>query len=52
VECVVDRGGVLSLRPLLVHASSKARFDQPRRVIHIEYAASLELGRGVQLAVA
>jgi ectoine hydroxylase-related dioxygenase (phytanoyl-CoA dioxygenase family) len=37
VECVVGRGGVVAMRPLLIHASSKARLDQPRRVIHIEY---------------
>jgi ectoine hydroxylase-related dioxygenase (phytanoyl-CoA dioxygenase family) len=52
VECVVGRGGVVAMRPLLIHASSKARLDQPRRVIHIEYADRLDLGSGVRLAVA
>src|SRR5579862_6340371 len=41
VECLVGRGGVLAMRPLLIHASSKARTPDPRRVLHLEYAASL-----------
>jgi Phytanoyl-CoA dioxygenase (PhyH) len=49
--CVVPAGGVVAMRPLLVHASSKARSDQPRRVLHIEYAASVHLGPGLELAV-
>lgn len=32
--CVVGKGGVVLMRPLLVHASSKARIDAPRRVLH------------------
>jgi ectoine hydroxylase-related dioxygenase (phytanoyl-CoA dioxygenase family) len=39
VECLVSRGGVLALRPLLIHSSSKSRSEQNRRVLHIEYAA-------------
>jgi hypothetical protein len=49
VDCIVGRGGVLSMRPLLIHASSKAEGPEPRRVLHLEYAASLELGDGVRL---
>jgi ectoine hydroxylase-related dioxygenase (phytanoyl-CoA dioxygenase family) len=52
VECPVSRGGVLAMRPLLIHSSSKARVDAPRRVLHIEYADSLKLGEGMRLAVA
>jgi ectoine hydroxylase-related dioxygenase (phytanoyl-CoA dioxygenase family) len=52
IECPVPRGGVLAMRPLLIHASSKARNDEPRRVLHIEYADGLDLGPRVQLAVA
>jgi ectoine hydroxylase-related dioxygenase (phytanoyl-CoA dioxygenase family) len=52
VACLVDRGGVLAMRPLLIHASSKARGDEPRRVLHLEYADSLELRPGIRLAVA
>jgi hypothetical protein len=51
-ECVVGRGGVVAMSPLLIHASSKAENDQPRRVLHIEYAASLEIDRGIRLAIA
>jgi hypothetical protein len=40
------------MRPLIVHASSKATDDRPRRVLHIEYAPSLVLSEGVELAVA
>lgn len=52
VECEVCRGGVLAMRPLLIHSSSKARCDKPRRVLHIEYADFLNLDCGIQLAVA
>src|SRR5262245_47561444 len=50
--CVVGRGGVVAMRPLLIHSSSKARLDLPRRVLHIEYADGLDLGSGVRLVVA
>jgi ectoine hydroxylase-related dioxygenase (phytanoyl-CoA dioxygenase family) len=46
VECHVARGGVLLMKPLLVHASSKAVSESLRRVVHIEYATSLLLGGG------
>jgi ectoine hydroxylase-related dioxygenase (phytanoyl-CoA dioxygenase family) len=52
VECLSTRGGVIAMRPLLIHASSKSRNEQPRRVLHIEYADSLDLTPGVRLAVA
>ena len=52
VVCLVPRGGVLAMRPLLIHSSSKARADAPRRVLHIEYADELDLGESVRLAVA
>ena len=52
VECVVSRGGVIAMRPLLIHASSKSVSYQSRRVLHILYAASLELASGIRLAVA
>jgi hypothetical protein len=45
-------GGVIAMSPLIVHASSKAVSDKPRRVLHIEYSDSLELGPGIQLAIA
>jgi ectoine hydroxylase-related dioxygenase (phytanoyl-CoA dioxygenase family) len=51
VECHVPAGGVLLMRPLLLHASSKAATDAPRRVLHIEYAGGLQLAAGIDLAV-
>jgi ectoine hydroxylase-related dioxygenase (phytanoyl-CoA dioxygenase family) len=50
VDCLVPRGGVLAMRPLLVHASSKSRSTMPRRVLHIEYAASPQFPEGLKLA--
>jgi ectoine hydroxylase-related dioxygenase (phytanoyl-CoA dioxygenase family) len=37
VRCVVPAGGVVVMRPLLVHASSRVRGAMPRHVLHIEY---------------
>lgn len=45
--CLVPRGGVLLMRPLLLHASSPALTPYHRRVIHIEYAA-LNLPNGLR----
>ena len=39
------------MRPLIIHSSSKAKSAEPRRVLHIEYAVSLDLGNGIRLAV-
>src|SRR5262245_7488166 len=52
VEALVPRGGLLAMRPLLVHSSSKARDAEPGRVLHIEYADALDLGPGLRLATA
>jgi ectoine hydroxylase-related dioxygenase (phytanoyl-CoA dioxygenase family) len=52
VECVVPKGGVLIMSPLLIHASSKSRSQAPRRVLHIEYAASDFIAKPLQLAIA
>ncbi len=52
IECPVPKGGVLAMRPLLIHASSKATNSNPRRVLHIEYADSLDLDAGIRLAIA
>jgi ectoine hydroxylase-related dioxygenase (phytanoyl-CoA dioxygenase family) len=35
--CSVRRGGVVAIRPLLLHASSSAAHPEHRRVVHIEY---------------
>lgn len=39
VVCPVSSGGLMVMRPLLIHASSKATVPTHRRVIQIEYAA-------------
>jgi len=36
----VARGGVMVMRPLLLHASSKASVDLPRRVLHFVFGPS------------
>ena len=51
INCLVPRGGVLAMRPLLVHASSKSLIAAPRRVLHVEYADSAILSEGLSLAV-
>ena len=51
VDCVVASGGVVAMRPLVVHASSKAQNGQARRVLHIEYSPTAILAPGIELAV-
>jgi len=51
LECCVPRGGVIAMRPLIIHSSSKAKTGKSRRVLHIEYADSLDLSDSVRLAV-
>ncbi len=45
--CEVRLGGVLVMRPLVLHASSASKSPSHRRVIHIEYA-SQELPNGLE----
>lgn len=52
IDCLVPRGGILPMRPLVVHASSKSQSDAPRRVLHIEYAAASAIADGLELAIA
>jgi ectoine hydroxylase-related dioxygenase (phytanoyl-CoA dioxygenase family) len=40
VICTVPKGGTILMRPLLVHASSSCSKPEPRRVIHLEFAAA------------
>lgn len=42
VNCSVSRGGVMIMKPLLLHSSVRTINNQRRRVIHIEFS-SLEL---------
>jgi ectoine hydroxylase-related dioxygenase (phytanoyl-CoA dioxygenase family) len=52
VDCQVSMGGILAMRPLLVHSSSKSIMKIPRRVLHIEYAPCLNVDRDLNLAIA
>lgn len=52
VDCVVPKGGVVAMRPLLIHSSSKSQTLMPRRVLHIEYAASDSIAKPLELAIA
>jgi ectoine hydroxylase-related dioxygenase (phytanoyl-CoA dioxygenase family) len=38
VSCKVRRGGMMIMRPLLLHASSRTTNNHKRRVIHIEFS--------------
>ena len=51
VSCLVGRGGVLAMRPLLLHSSSRVTGTARRRVLHIEYAQCLDFGNGAHLCV-
>jgi Phytanoyl-CoA dioxygenase (PhyH) len=45
ITCSVPRGGALVMRPLLLHASSKAEVSAPRRVLHFVFGSpTLPLG--------
>lgn len=50
--CTANKGGVIAMRPLIAHASSKSQSELPRRVLHIEYAAVSKLENQLRLAVA
>jgi hypothetical protein len=52
VVCLVARGGVLAMKPLLIHSSSRVLAPGSRRVLHIEYADDLQVASGVHLAAA
>jgi ectoine hydroxylase-related dioxygenase (phytanoyl-CoA dioxygenase family) len=52
IECTVPVGGVLAMRPLIIHASSKSQSQRPRRVLHLEYSVIPAIADGLVLAVA
>ena len=52
VSCTMKKGGVVAMRPLIAHASSKSQSLEPRRVLHIEYAAISEFENQLRLATA
>jgi ectoine hydroxylase-related dioxygenase (phytanoyl-CoA dioxygenase family) len=45
--CVLEVGGALLMRPLLLHASSPSRTPEHRRVIHLDFAA-VQLPNGMR----
>ena len=49
VSCIVGAGGVVLMRPLLIHASSAASKATHRRVIHVDYT-SCSLDGGLRWA--
>ena len=51
-ECCVPRGGIVAMKPLVVHSSSKSQSECARRVLDIEYAANTAIAGGLELAVA
>jgi ectoine hydroxylase-related dioxygenase (phytanoyl-CoA dioxygenase family) len=51
-DCLVPRGGILAMRPLVVHASSKSQSSAPRRVLHMEYAVSSAIADGLEPTIA
>jgi len=51
IDCPVAAGGVVLMRPLIIHASSKADSEKARRVLHIEYAESARICAELQLAM-
>lgn len=50
-DCLAPRGGLLVMKPLILHASSKSRSEASRRVLHIEYAPAIQLEHGLELAI-
>ena len=52
LACLVPKGGIIVMRPLIIHASSKSQSDISRRVLHIEYATRDAVPAPLQLAMA
>lgn len=49
VNCNVSKGGVMLMKPLLLHSSGRTTNDKQRRVIHIEFS-DIELPKGLSWA--
>jgi ectoine hydroxylase-related dioxygenase (phytanoyl-CoA dioxygenase family) len=52
VDCLTSRGGVMVMRPLLIHSSPRVVAGGPRRVLQIEYCEDLQVAPGIFLAAA
>jgi ectoine hydroxylase-related dioxygenase (phytanoyl-CoA dioxygenase family) len=42
VLCLVVRGDIVAMRPLLIHRSQRARMPAARRVLHLEFTVALD----------
>lgn len=51
IDCLMPKGGIVAMRPLAIHASSKSQTDNARRVLHVEYAESTVIDANVRLAI-
>jgi len=38
ISCDVSKGGVMIMKPLLLHSSSRTTNNEKRRVIHLEFS--------------
>lgn len=47
VICEVNKGGVLMMKPLTLHASRRTENNQNRRILHIEFTEK-ELPEGLE----
>lgn len=47
VSCAVPKGGIMIMKPLLLHSSGRTINNRKRRVVHIEFSAT-ELPTGLQ----
>jgi hypothetical protein len=52
VDCLMPLGGIVAMRPLVIHSSSKSLADIPGCVLHVEYAAAQTIGDELELATA
>lgn len=41
VFCCVEKGGIMFMKPLLLHASNRTTNNTPRKVLHIEFSKSI-----------
>jgi ectoine hydroxylase-related dioxygenase (phytanoyl-CoA dioxygenase family) len=46
VTCPVQKGGVMLMKPLILHASNKSTSERNRRVIHLEFS-DIDLPNGI-----
>lgn len=51
IDCLMTLGGVVAMKPLVIHSSSKSQSLKSRRVLHIEYSGATDMGDGLELAI-